>query len=84
MKEIPKKLLDDCIEACRGFWGSGNHFLMHQMHEKAETLGKAIGIDAFVVSDFIGTIVKGWGFCTDAENEKIYSVLRLLGWNVVE
>lgn len=83
MKKIPKKLLDDCIEACRAFWGSGNKCLLFPMHEKAETLGKAIGLDGFVVSDFISCIAKGWGFCPDAENEKIYSVLRVLGWEVV-
>ena len=84
MKKMPKMLLDDCIESCRKFWSSGNRSLLYPMHEKAETLGKEIGVDAFTLTDFISAIVKGHGICPDAENDEIYCAFRVLGWDVVE
>ena len=84
MKQIPKKPLDEIIEVCRQYWETGNRRLVFPMHDKSLTLGNAIGLGDFILSDFISVIVKAYGLCPDAENEKIYSALRALGWDIVE
>jgi len=86
MKKIPKKLLDDHIEACRAFWKSKeyNKGLYDKQVETAEALGKAIGVAWYSVLNFFDGIMAMNGIYPDAENDEIYCALHTLGWMEVK
>lgn len=86
MKKIPKKLLDDCIEASRNYWDcytdteAEMERKLSVKSEAAQTLGDAIGVDGYSVANFIDGIVNNRGLCPDVENDEIYGALRCIGW----
>lgn len=85
MNEIPKKLLDDCIEAARAYWNAEfNTSLLSAKQRTARKLAKAIEIDWLSVEMLIDGILNAKGFLPDAENDEIYCALRTLGWNVID
>jgi hypothetical protein len=90
MKKIPKKLLDDCIEASRNYWNCYND-TQEEMRRKlavysgaCDALGHAIGVDWVSVQDFFSSILRRNGFYNDAENDEIYCALRCIGWMPVD
>lgn len=89
MKKIPKKLLDDCIEASRNFWDcytdteAEMERKLSVRRKAADALEDAIGVDWMSIANFIDGIVNHHGFCPDAENDEIYCALRCIGWDVV-
>lgn len=82
MKKIPKKLFDAFVEESRLLMetGIGNHkrFLI------AGELEKATGIGHPWFAQLVDSLIAGNGFLFDAENDEIYSVLRICGWEVVD
>lgn len=84
MKKIPKKLLDECIEASRVYWATGNKRILNKEMNAAENLEDAIGISWLPVINFIDGILNRRGICPDATNDEIYCALRTLGWDVTE
>ena len=84
MKKIPKKLLDECIEASRKYWATGNKIILDKKQDAAENIADAIGISWLAVDNFIDGILNSYGICPDATNDEIYCALRTLGWDVTE
>lgn len=84
MKKIPKKLLDDCIEATRKYWATGNKSFMAKKIEASQKLANEIGRSWLAVENFIDGILNSNGFCPDAENDEIYCALRCIGWEPVD
>lgn len=86
MKKIPKKLLDDYIEASRNYWHNtdpSDSVINKNLNIKREAsfkLSKAIDVDWLCVTNFIDGILQRRGFCPDAENDEIYCALHVLGW----
>jgi hypothetical protein len=84
MKKIPKLSLDRYIELSRHYWDTGNVSLLDDMKAASFKLQDAINVDWLSVENFIDAIIRNRGFYPHAENEKIYEVLSVLGWEVVE
>jgi hypothetical protein len=84
MKKIPKKLIDEQIEATRLYWNGSSRIALDQMRDSAFKIEKSYGIDFIAVWDFISAILKPHGIYPDAENDEIYCALRCLGWDTVE
>lgn len=81
MKKIPKKLLDECIEATRAYWNEDfNQSLLTAKKRTASKLAEAIEIDWLAVEMFFDGILNSKGFYPDAENDEIYCALRCMGW----
>lgn len=82
MKKIPKKLLDECIEASRAYWNSESFSasLLNAKKKTAQKLSKAIGIDWLAVENFVDALLDPRGLYPDVENDEIYCVLHCLGW----
>ena len=87
MKKIPKKLLDECIEATRAYWRCPAVEDSQRYKEKTDNchaLMDVIGVDWSAISDFLDSILRLQGFTPDAENDEIYCTLRTLGWEPTE
>jgi hypothetical protein len=87
VKKIPKKLLDECIEATRTYWTCPAVEDSQRYKEKFDNcheLMNVIGVDWSAISDFLDSILRLNGFCPDAENDEIYCALRTLGWEPTE
>lgn len=88
MKKIPKKLLDECIEASRLYWnssyeeGAKQDIKLELKIEAAKELGKQIKVSHYALQQFVDGILNG--ICPDAENDEIYCTLRTLGWEPTE
>ena len=84
MKTISKKMLDKLIAKERKFWKVGGENNFDSRYELARTMEAKTGLSAFAIIDLLGGIVSLRGFAPDAENNTIYSVLRILGWEVTD
>lgn len=84
MRKIPKALLDKYIELSRQYWDTGAVSLLDDMKAASYELEAVIKVDWLSVENFIDAIIRNRGFFPHAENEKIYEVLSVLGWEVVE
>lgn len=84
MKKIPKKLFDDFVDISRKWWKGELESRCRELEEIAEALQKATGIDECFIVKFIDSLIAPDGFNPDAENDEIYSVLRICGWEVVD
>lgn len=84
MKKIPKHLLDKQIEATRLYWTVGGEAYLNTMLLTSQKIEKATGICFCAVWDGVSSILKPSGFNPGADNEVIYSVLNVLGWEVVD
>lgn len=80
MKKIPKKKLDELIALSREYWKTGNTDILQKRLSKAQSLEKVIGVWWDSILYLLDAIITGHGYCPEAENEKIYEVLRVLGW----
>lgn len=83
MKKIPKSLLDKYIELSRQYWDIGELSLLDDMKYASYAISVAIDVDWLSVENFIDAIIRHRGFLPNAENEKIYEALSVLGWEVV-
>lgn len=84
MKKIPKFLLDRYIELSRQYWDTGNFNLLDDLKNASFVIQDAINVDWLSIENFIDAIIRHRGFLPNAENEKIYEALSVLGWEVVE
>jgi hypothetical protein len=82
MKKINKKKLDSLIKMEQLYW-RGNNDIMPGIIALSGEIEKESKIGTFAPEQFISAIVKPNGFNPDASNELIYTVLQLLGWEVV-
>lgn len=83
MKKMIKGLLDELIFAERKYWETED---LEYCHEALALSQKLLpdGIEWISIKDFVTSIVMNRGLCKEASNEKIYKVLNLLGWEVVD
>jgi hypothetical protein len=84
MKKIPKSLLDRYTELSQQYWDTGNVSILDDMKVASFELQDAINVDWLSVENFIDAIIRNGGFFPHAENEKIYEVLSVLGWEVTD
>lgn len=84
MKKMPKKLFDEIIYLTRLYWKDGEEEILSKRIRLAQIVEKATGVDWLHTLDFVDSIVAGRSLLPDAENEKIYETLSVLGWEVVE
>lgn len=83
MKKMPKNLLDELIEATRAFW-NGDDDALELMKSASIDIQERTGLCFTASWDLVSHIIKPHGFYPGADNEIIYSVLRVLGWEVTE
>lgn len=81
MKQIPKKKFDAVLDISREWWAGNNEELLPKRIDLAKTIKE---IDWLPIVDLVDSILNPMGFAPDAENDEIYSVLRVLGWEVVD
>ena len=84
MKKMPKKQFDKILDLSRAYWESGEKEILTERIHLAIELEKNIGVDWINVLDFVNSIVASRGLLPDAENDEIYSALRVIGWEVTE
>ena len=82
MKKISKKLLDELIEANREYWHVGNDGA--RCSNAANAIERATNISFYRSWDFVSSINSPCGFCPEADNETIYTALKVIGWEVVD
>lgn len=86
MKKIPKKLLDELIESSRSYWRAT--FVDEESCQKAQEIAYKIenqcGLNWLAIKDFVDSILTDNGIVPDAENDEIYSALRVLGWEAID
>ena len=87
MKKIPKKQFDEIIDLTRQYWDAAPEDGLQTVPTRinaAMELEKKIGVMWIAITDLLSAIIGHRGFCPDAKNDEIYSVLRILGWEVVD
>ena len=80
--KIPKNLLDALIYLERLYWQDGEKELLQGIFALAMEIEEKCGIDWTSVKELVSSIVRNNGFCQYANNERIYEVLNVLGWEV--
>ena len=84
MKKMPKTLFDEIIDLSRAYWKDGEEEILNKRIRIAQVVEKATGVDWLHTLDFVDSIIAGRALLPDAENEKIYETLSVLGWEVVD
>ena len=84
MKKMPKHLLDKQIEVTRQYWDGGGQAALNEMGFTSHKIEAVTGVCFCAAWDFVSSILKPSGFHPGADNEVIYSVLNVLGWEVVD
>lgn len=82
MKTISKKKLDELIVLTRQFWKDGSWDTLDHRFQLANSVEEESGLSPFNIIDLLNCILSSFGFMPEAENDVIYSVLRILGWEV--
>lgn len=84
MKQIKKSQLDEVIKLSREYWETGNHGLLPARIDTAEEVERDTGIDWLSLIDFVDGITRRRGLLHEADNETIYEVFRILGWELTD
>lgn len=84
MKVMPKSKFDKVIELTRAYGRTGDIALVSERIDVARSIEDLTGVNWLSVVDVVDSILQSSGFNTEAENEDIYFVLRLLGWRVTD
>ncbi len=84
MKKMPKNLFDELIERSRQYWKDGDCYTLADKGVASHKVEDATGVDWLSAGDLVDSIIRWRGFLPNAENEKIYEVLKVLGWEVVD
>lgn len=84
MKQIRRKLLDSLICLERLYWETGNADILPGAISIAMEISEESNVEWLSIKDFATSIVINNGLSKDASNEKIYEVLNVLGWEVVD
>lgn len=82
MKKMPKELFDNFIELSRNYWEIGERSILDDRMALSFEIKDVTGVDWLCIQDLVDSIIRCHGFKNDAENETIYEVLRVLGWEV--
>ena len=84
MRKLPKKQFDEIIKLTREYWATGKKILLSQRTSNALDFAIMTGLNWLSVLDLLDSLLRNGGLCTDAENDEIYSVLRVIGWEVTD
>ena len=84
MKQIKKSQLDEVIKLSREYWETGNRALLPARIDSAEEVERDAGIDWLSLLDFVDGIIRRKGLLHEADNEIIYEVFRILGWEFTD
>ena len=87
MKKIPKKQFDEVVCLSREYWEhgyDGDNSLLRERIKIAMEIREFSGIDWMAILDFIDSIIRSTGILPGANDEMLYILLRVLGWEVVE
>lgn len=84
MKRFNKSQIDRLIECSRLYWKTGNLGVLDDKHDCAMEIERATLVDWLSLANFVDAITRPHGFLPDADNEKIYEVLSVLGWEVAD
>lgn len=90
MRRLPKKELDGIIEAKRAYWAQDvqtdaeRETLLNAMAESRRAMDAKVPDMGYTLQQFLSGILGGWGLAQDATNKEIYTILKLLGWEVIE
>lgn len=82
MKKMPKKLFDEILDLSREYWENGGEEILKKRIHISLSVEKITGVDWLHILDFVNSIVASRGLLPDAENDEIYSALRIIGWEV--
>lgn len=90
MRRLPKKELDGMIEAKRAYWAKDmqsveeHEPLLDAMVESRRAMDVKVPNVGYTLQQFLSGILGGWGLAQGATNEEIYTILKLLGWEIIE
>jgi hypothetical protein len=85
MKKINKRILDECIELTRLYWGeSGDEKRYDNILDDRFKWARTSGVKWSPLLNLLDGILASNGFAPEASNWDVYLVLRLLGWEVVD
>lgn len=84
MKKIPKKQFDEVIRLSRKIWDDGCTDTIKKRIKVAQEIYQTTGLCFTVIMDIVDCIIRPSGFMAGADNEMIYLILRVLGWEVVD
>jgi hypothetical protein len=84
MKKMPKKQFNEIVALSRAYWESGEEEILRERILLSQAVEKITGVDWLHILDFVDSLVASRGLLPDAENDEIYSALRVIGWEVVE
>ena len=82
--KIKKKLLDCLIYLNRLYWKDGETDLLPGIFAVAMEIEEESHVDWLSIKELIASIIRPGGFAEGASNEKIYEVLKVLGWEVTD
>ena len=82
MKKIPKKQFDEVIRLSREIWEDGGTDIIKNRIKVAQEIYQTTGLCFTVIMDIVDSIIRPSGFMPGADNEMIYLILRVLGWEV--
>lgn len=83
-KQLNKKDLNKILRYTRSYWEHKTTDAEALLEARLAAAEKMVGGGWLALIDLLDGILGAHGFCKNASNEKIYEVLRLLGWEVGE
>lgn len=84
MKIIPKKQFDEVVALSREYWNSGVESILHERIDKAEAIARPLGLSWLVPLEMVDSIISPSGLLPNADNDTIYTVFRVCGWEVAD
>lgn len=84
MKKIPKKSFDALLTFTRKYWKTGEHDLITAKIALAQSIQNDVGVDWLCFLNIADCILQSNGFKPNASNGTIYSLLNVLGYEVVD
>ena len=84
MKIMPKELFDSLIKMSRQYWETGDKACLTAKIALSQEIMSKAGVGWLAVQDLVDSIIRRSGFFPNADNDMIYSVLRVMGWEVTD
>ena len=84
MKKIPKKQFDEVIRLSREIWEDGGEKPIKDRIKIAQEIYGITGLCFTVIMDIVDCIIRPSGFMPNADNDMVYLILRVLGWEVTD
>ena len=82
-KAIDKEKFDSLLSLTRKYWETGERELITAKIVLCQSLQEDTGVNWSAFLEITDCVLQHGGFKTKANNDTIYSVLRLLGYEVV-